>query len=251
MLNHFGGRKKKGSTFSWSKIIPLLPPNLSTLVSTESLESTNQETASTQESSKSESENTLAINQGNPNESKKISRRITIDENRSKKVNPSASFKQKPGKNRSSVSITSLLNNNDTEKAKEKKEEHTNKPVEKFAFDDLMVKWNSYANKIKNGGKTNLHATITSHLPVLKPNFIIELKINNSVQEELLQGEKLNFLNYLRKELNNYEIQIETIIISDHTGKSLYTTRDKYEKLAEKNPALNKLKDLLKLDLDY
>ena len=78
MLNHFGGRKKKGSTFSWSKIIPLLPPNLSTLVSTESLESTNQETASTQESSKSESENTLAINQENPNESKKISRRIFI-----------------------------------------------------------------------------------------------------------------------------------------------------------------------------
>ncbi|MDC3336997.1 hypothetical protein OAW23_03940 [Flavobacteriales bacterium] len=252
MFNHFGGRKKKESTFSWSKLIPLLPPDLSQLIPIESSESVKQETTESIASPKIESTNTSASNQESVEESKKLASRITIDENRTKKVNPSASFKQKSGKNKSSVSITSLLNTNDAEKTEEEEQEdHTNKPVDKFAFDDLMVKWNNYANRIKNVGKTNLHATITGHLPELKPNFIIELKINNSVQEELLQGEKLNFLNYLRKELNNHEIQLKTVIISNHKSNNPYTTRDKYEKLAEKNPALNKLKDLLKLDLDY
>ncbi|MFT7613748.1 MAG: DNA polymerase-3 subunit gamma/tau [Parvicellaceae bacterium] len=114
-----------------------------------------------------------------------------------------------------------------------------------------MLKWNNYANRMKNNGKTNLHATLTKHKPELKPDFVIELSIDNTVQEEVLALEKMEFLDYLRNELNNFQIQLKTVLVKTESGNALYTTRDKFEKLAEKNPSLNKLKDLLNLDLDY
>lgn len=251
MLNHCGGRKKKAGTFNWAKLISLLPPDSTKLIKIETLVPIDNKTILSKETTQEKPEDEGIIKSEDNKISKKNKSPIATHDNRSKKINRDTSIKQKTGKNTSSISITSMLENNEKEDVVEKKEDISNKPVDKFAFDDLMDKWNHYATKIKNGGKTNLHATITSHLPELKPDFLIELKINNTVQEELLQGEKLNFLNYLREELNNYQIQLKTVLITDDTSSNLYTTRDKYKKLAEKNPALNKLKDLLKLDLDY
>ncbi len=132
-----------------------------------------------------------------------------------------------------------------------REEDLSDKPREKFALDDLLEKWNSYANRVKNDGKTNLHATLTKHKPQLKSDFTIELTIDNSVQEEVLATEKMDLMDYLRGELNNYQIQLKTVLAKGEERNSLYTTRDRFEKLAEKNPSLNKLKDLLNLDLDY
>lgn len=154
-------------------------------------------------------------------------------------------------KRKSSLSINSILKDKGKEEKEKKDEDLSSKPKENFGVDDLMNKWNSYANRIKHDGKTNLHATLTKHKPELKPNFVIELTLDNTVQEEVLATEKMEFLDYLRSELNNYQIQLKTVLIKTESGNALYTTRDKFEKLAEKNPSLNKLKDLLNLDLDY
>lgn len=144
-----------------------------------------------------------------------------------------------------------MLREKEKEEEVSKEEDLSNKPADKFGVDDLMNKWNSYANKIKNEGKTNLHATLTKHKPELKANYVIELMIDNAVQEEVLSTEKMDLMDYLRAELNNYQIQLKTVLAKTESGNALYTTRDKFEKLAEKNPSLNKLKDLLNLDLDY
>ena len=104
---------------------------------------------------------------------------------------------------------------------------------------------------MKHEGKTNLHTTLTKYNPELKPDCTIVIQIDNSVQEEVLSTEKMELLDFLRKELNNFSIQIETSLADSESGTALYTTRDKFEKIASRNPSLNKLKDSLGLDLDY
>ena len=161
------------------------------------------------------------------------------------------SFNRNSSKKRTSLSINSMLQQKQEQEDVAKEEETAGKPSDKFAYDDFLDKWSRFANKAKNSGKTNLFATLTKHKPVLKPNYIIELTIDNTVQEELIQSEKMELMDFLRQELNNYQINLRTILTKTEEGRALYTTRDKFERLVEKNPSLLKLKDNLNLDLDY
>ena len=62
------------------------------------------------------------------------------------------------------------------------------------------------------------------------------------------RGELLEFL---KKNLNNYQISLQTRIPENHKEVKPYTDKEKFEKMAAKNPALNKLKEQLDLDIEY
>ena len=154
-------------------------------------------------------------------------------------------------KKKKAISISPKTDEPSKEQVKEENIQLSDQPKNNFGFDDLLEKWNSYANRMKHEGKTNLHTTLTKYNPELKPDCTIVIQIDNSVQEEVLSTEKMELLDFLRKELNNFSIQIETSLADSESGTALYTTRDKFEKIASRNPSLNKLKDSLGLDLDY
>ena len=52
------------------------------------------------------------------------------------------------------------------------------------------------------------------------------------------------------KELNNYSIVFNLIVEELNEDKMLYTGREKFEKMAESNPALKMLQNKLKLMID-
>jgi DNA polymerase-3 subunit gamma/tau len=58
-------------------------------------------------------------------------------------------------------------------------------------------------------------------------------------------------LDSIRKRLKNHTITIETEVDKVVSSKQAFTSKDKYEKLKEENPELEKLKNKLGLDLDY
>jgi len=62
---------------------------------------------------------------------------------------------------------------------------------------------------------------------------------------------KTDMLEFLRKELSNYSIQISTIINKDVANKKAYTPEEKFNKMQTKNPTLSKLIDKLNLDIGY
>jgi DNA polymerase III subunit gamma/tau len=111
-----------------------------------------------------------------------------------------------------------------------------------FTQEQLEVAWYEYALQIKEKGMANFFATLSNRKPQLKDKFLIEFGIDNKVQEESLHIEKVELMGYLRKKLNNYELQLKTIITKNEEGKKLYTTTDKFEHMAGKNPAINLLK---------
>jgi len=136
----------------------------------------------------------------------------------------------------------------------EKTEEETQNDVAvettDFTKDELLAAWKTYAERLKENNKTNLYITLTKNDPQLKENYQIELTLDNSAQEEVLTDEKINLLDYLRKELKNTQITLKTTVDSGDQDERPITPRDRYIKLAEKNPNIDKLRQQLDLDID-
>jgi len=95
-----------------------------------------------------------------------------------------------------------------------------------------------------------LYATLTKRKPILKDNHTIELFIDNKVQEDYISSIKLDLMNFLRTELNNYSILLDLKIEQVSEEKSLYTSKEKFDKMVEKNPNLKTLQNKLKLLID-
>ncbi len=92
-----------------------------------------------------------------------------------------------------------------------------------------------------------MYATLTKRKPVLKDNHSIELVIDNKVQEDYINSIKPELMEFLRTELNNFSINLNLKIEAVSEEKSLYTSKEKFDKMVEKNPHLKTLQNTLKL----
>jgi DNA polymerase-3 subunit gamma/tau len=124
-------------------------------------------------------------------------------------------------------------------------------PQADFNFQALETVWNKYANDLKEKGKTNLATALLSKQPLLKENAVIEFAVNNKALEESINEDKSNFLGFLRKALNNYSIQLNLVLTAAEDKTNLYTAGDRYKRLAEKNPIINKFRQAFDLDLEF
>jgi DNA polymerase III subunit gamma/tau len=80
----------------------------------------------------------------------------------------------------------------------------------------------------------------------------IHLEVDNEIQIDLLTTTlRTEVLNFLRRELQNSTIHLEIVVAEQENTTLIYTQADKFKFLAEKNPALNELRNVLGLDYDY
>jgi DNA polymerase III subunit gamma/tau len=119
-----------------------------------------------------------------------------------------------------------------------------------FTQQQLETVWLKYASEMKTR-KANLGAALASKMPLLKENYLVEFTINNKALEEAINEDKMNFLGFLRKELNNFSIKLELIMVQGEEKANLYTATDRYKRLAEKNPDINKFRQAFDLDIEF
>ena len=119
-----------------------------------------------------------------------------------------------------------------------------------FDAETMLKLWNQYAQKAKQDGKINVFTLMTANAPTLLENYQIELIIENKIQENQLGNEKIDLLNFLRVELQNFSVDIVTKQIEQTDKKRLYTSSDKYQHMVEKNPNLEEFRKRFNLDLD-
>ncbi len=153
-----------------------------------------------------------------------------------------------------SLSINQHLNaDKKTEKAQADQTEQTNNALPKIAFTQVQLEmvWEKYANELKGKGKTNLGIGLLNKKPVLNEGSVIEFTITNKAIEESINEDKLTFLGYLRKELNNYDILLNLKMIAADDKTNLYTATDRYKRLSEKNPAINTFRQKFDLDIEF
>ena len=68
------------------------------------------------------------------------------------------------------------------------------------------------------------------------------------MQDQFKKG-RPQLLHFLREKLNNYGIKIDVILNETVEKKFAYTPQEKFNKLKEKNPLLEKLRQAFELDL--
>ncbi|KAA9354894.1 DNA polymerase III subunit gamma/tau [Larkinella humicola] len=119
-----------------------------------------------------------------------------------------------------------------------------------FTFEELQTVWQTYARMRdqQDGSRTE---QVMLNREFRLEGTMIHIALDNSLQANLLNDLRQDLLTYLRRELQNSQIQLTDTIALQETRKMIYTPQDKFNYLAEKNPALLELKRTLGLDVDY
>ncbi len=129
-------------------------------------------------------------------------------------------------------------------------EEQKLEPVlnESFTYDQLKEAWTTFAESRKK---------YQAEYQLLNQPFDFEDKkitihLLNPVQESILSGLRTELGLFLKETLKNSTLQIEGVAREeDPNNKVIYTPREKFEYLIQKNPILQEMKDRLGLDTDF
>jgi len=117
--------------------------------------------------------------------------------------------------------------------------------VETFTNEQLAVKWLEFVDQLTD--RPILKSTL-SIVPEKAEGNQILLKIGNSVQEEEVKLVKYELISWLRKELQNSEIELVTRIEKQESTRIFYSDSEKMQLMMQKNPELYQLKQKFNLD---
>ena len=181
---------------------------------------------------KSETETAQATNTQSVEESKKAG--ISITE-RKKRV--------------SGLSLSSIKAKKVHESQKVDEVDHKNLPTKPFEEKDMQRHWNDFVNKIEKNGKKILASNLQADIPRKKGEHTLWIELPNSTMKKEVEREQGPLIQYLREKLQNYNIELQISVNEEVAKKFAFTPQEKFEKLREKNPALDILRR--EFDLDF
>ncbi|MEN8857965.1 MAG: DNA polymerase III subunit gamma/tau [Flavobacteriaceae bacterium] len=126
---------------------------------------------------------------------------------------------------------------------------YDNHPKDNFTEKDLQKAWNQYQQQLIKKGEKSMASILAADLPTLGEDFKIQFSLPNKLMEDQLKTGKPKLVKFLRETLNNFGLHLEVIVNETIEKKFAYTPQEKYNKLKEKNPFMEKLKDIFELDL--
>jgi hypothetical protein len=118
---------------------------------------------------------------------------------------------------------------------------------EPFTEQELREAWNQYAEQRR---KYQAEFQMLSQ-PYQLDGRVIVVNLLSPVHETMLNNIKIELSGFLREKLKNSHIQVRGQLTESDDKKIIYTNRDKFDYLADKNPILKEMKDRLGLDTDF
>lgn len=153
--------------------------------------------------------------------------------------------------NKSYLGINDLLAQANAKKETVVQEEsYENRPKDAFTIDDLRMSWRKFAFKAKEDELGTLYTAMIGRDPVIGENYEVKHTVDNDVQLGFIKTHETTLLGYLRKELNNWAIQLTLKEETLAEGGKLFSSKDKFDDMAERNPHLKTLRQRFKLDID-
>lgn len=160
------------------------------------------------------------------------------------------SLKDRPSRKR-----TISINLQKVEEAKEAIKKPTDTKAARsnpFGQEQVDNAWSEFAQKTLTQGKHNLYAILSNKQAVLKDKHNLKVTLDNKVQEEVLNEERINILGHLKSTLSNDLIQLELSVAQIALEEmKAYTPEDKFKKMAESNPNLLQMREQFGLELNY
>ena len=123
-----------------------------------------------------------------------------------------------------------------------------NLPNEAFTQAQMITHWNAYTEIVKKQGKYNLLSHLSMNVPTLIDG-MIHLEFPNQTIKLEVERDKFDLLTYMRKKLQNYTVDLVINVNELEVKRYAYTDKEKYEKLVEKNPTLEALRNAFELDI--
>ncbi|KXO00154.1 DNA polymerase III subunit gamma/tau [Aequorivita aquimaris] len=123
-----------------------------------------------------------------------------------------------------------------------------NLPVTEFSEEEMQAAWDEYTTNVESNGKYNLLSHLTMGVPKLDGS-VIHLEFPNQTIKTEVERAKYELLGFLREKLQNYEIDLDITVNETAEKRYAYTTREKFEKMKEKNPLIEKLRREFDLDI--
>jgi len=121
-------------------------------------------------------------------------------------------------------------------------------PKEDFTEERLIKSWNTFTKMLQDEGKYNLASILSIDTPKVSGT-TIHLEFPNSTNKVELERQQYDLLAFIRKELNNFDINLSITVNEELEKQYAYTAREKFEKLKEKNPIIDTLRKTFDLDI--
>ena len=123
-----------------------------------------------------------------------------------------------------------------------------NLPNKAFTQEQMITHWNAYTEIVKKQGKYNFLSHLSMNVPTLIDG-MIHLEFPNQTIKLEVERDKFDLLTYMRKKLQNYTVDLVINVNELEVKRYAYTDKEKYEKLVEKNPNLEALRNAFELDI--
>ena len=126
--------------------------------------------------------------------------------------------------------------------------EEDEKPTDDFSEKQMHKAWSNYVTTIENKGKFNLASILNIDTPKLEGT-TIHLEFPNATNKLEVERQQYDLLRSLRQELNNFDISLSITVNEELEKKYVYTSKEKFEKLKEKNSNIQLLRKTFELDI--
>ncbi len=125
-------------------------------------------------------------------------------------------------------------------------------PNRKLEFDELLENWDAY-------GLGHESPRVQAAFKACKPtvyNNVIKVQAGSNLELSMLNTERRPFMNYLQEKVKIDQLVFEECTLDpsvkvDEAPAMPVSTREKYDAMVKKNPALETLRQNLKLDFEY
>jgi DNA polymerase III subunit gamma/tau len=118
-----------------------------------------------------------------------------------------------------------------------------------FSQDQLEKTWDEFAVKLRPES-IHLYNLLKNRKPLLKENFVVEFCVDNKLLSEELDQKRNELLDWLCSRLDNDKITFQIVVQEMIKPVKPYTDREKFNRMAEKNPSLKEMKEQLDLEID-
>ena len=147
----------------------------------------------------------------------------------------------------SKFSLSSVFEKNDIS-IKNLNSESISKINHEFSSSDLQKSWKKLIKEKSKLGEKNIASILRLGKPLLKGNNLIKFEVPSESIKNELDNIKSDLLFFFTNELKNEKIKIDFKLNEKIIIKKAYTFEEKYKKLYEINPKIDKLKKEFGLD---
>ncbi len=121
-------------------------------------------------------------------------------------------------------------------------------PSDDFTEEALIAAWYAFVKKTEENGQHNLASILSIDKPKINGT-TIHVEYPNATNKIEIERQQYPLLGFIRKQVNNYDITLAVTVNEELDKKYAYSTKDKFEKLMEKNPNIELLRKTFDLDV--